>query len=299
MIAALPKNVVPADGGVVNALSIDVEDYYQVAAFSRHVDYDNWDAWNAGKSRVVANTHKLLDMFDEHGVKATFFVLGWVAERHPRLVGEIERRGHEIGCHGYSHRLIYQQSREVFRQETRRAMALLQDLAQTPVEGYRAASFSICRQSEWALDILHEAGFKYDSSIFPIRHDVYGMPEAPKAPYKINIRPGGQLVEFPMTTRNVMGWRMPVSGGGYFRLYPYSLTRSLLKAVNRRDEAPFMFYLHPWEIDPDQPRIPAGLFSRFRHYNNLGRCRGRLKKLLGDFSFSTVRDVLRRQALLN
>jgi hypothetical protein len=125
------------------------------------------------------------------------------------------------------------------------------------------------------------------------------MPEAPKAPYKINIRPGGQLVEFPMTTRNVMGWRMPVSGGGYFRLYPYSLTRSLLKAVNRRDEAPFMFYLHPWEIDPDQPRIPAGLFSRFRHYNNLGRCRGRLKKLLGDFSFSTVRDVLRRQALLN
>jgi polysaccharide deacetylase family protein (PEP-CTERM system associated) len=229
----------------------------------------------------------------------TFFVWGGGPHRPPRLVGEIERRGHEIGCHGYSHRLIYQQSREVFRQETRRAMALLQDLAQTPVEGYRAASFSICRQSEWALDILHEAGFKYDSSIFPIRHDVYGMPEAPKTPYKINIRPEGQLVEFPMTTRNVMVWRMPVSGGGYFRLYPYSLTRGLLKAVNRRDEAPFMFYLHPWEIDPDQPRIPAGLFSRFRHYNNLGRCRGRLKKLLGDFSFSTVRDVLRRQALLN
>lgn len=298
MIATLPKNVISA-GEIVNALSIDVEDYYQVAAFSRHVDYEDWDAWNAGQARVVANTLRILDLFDEYEVKATFFVLGWVAERYPQLVGEIERRGHEIGCHGYSHRLIYRQTREVFRQETLRAMGLLQDLAQTPVEGYRAASFSICRRSEWALDILHEAGFKYDSSIFPIRHDVYGMPEAPRVPYKINTRRGGQLVEFPMTTHKVMGWRMPVSGGGYFRLYPYSLTRCLLEATNRRDKVPFMFYLHPWEIDPDQPRIPAGLLSRFRHYNNLGRCRSRLKKLLGDFSFSTVRDVLRRQALLN
>lgn len=299
MIAALPKDVIAKSGKIVNALSIDVEDYYQVAAFSQHVNYDDWNDWNARNPRVVYNTNKILDIFDKHNVKGTFFVLGWVAERYPQLVKEIERRGHEIGCHGYSHRLIYKQTREVFRQETLRAMGFLQDLAQTSVEGYRAASFSICRQSEWALDILHEAGFKYDSSIFPIRHDVYGMPEAPRIPYRINTRRGGELVEFPMTTRRVMGWQMPVSGGGYFRLYPYCLTRYALQAINSQDEIPFMFYLHPWEVDPDQPRIPAGLLSRFRHYNNLSRCQSRLEKLLGDFSFSTVRDVLRRQALLS
>lgn len=297
MIAALPKDVMTGGGGVINALSIDVEDYFQVAAFSRHVGYEEWDAWDAEQSRVVLNTHKILDIFDRHRVKGTFFVLGWVAERHPDLVKEIERRGHEVGCHGYSHQLIYRQTRNVFRQETLRAMRLLQDLTQSPVEGYRAASFSICRQSEWALDILHEAGFKYDSSIFPIRHDLYGMPGAPRAPYGIKTR-RGKLVEFPMTTHRIMGWRMPVSGGGYFRLYPYCLTRYALRSVNKRDKSPFMFYLHPWEVDPEQPRIPAGLFSRFRHYNNLSRCQDRLEKLLEDFSFSTVGDVLRRKELL-
>ncbi|HEX7027649.1 MAG TPA: XrtA system polysaccharide deacetylase [Gammaproteobacteria bacterium] len=295
----LPKDVTSVCGETINALSIDVEDYFQVAAFSRHVGYEEWDAWNARYSRVVQNTRKILDIFDSRNVKGTFFVLGWVAERHPGLVKEIEKRGHEIGCHGYSHQLIYKQSRKVFRQETLRAMGLLQDLSQSPVEGYRAASFSICRRSEWALDILHEAGFKYDSSIFPIRHDLYGMPGAPRVPYRISTGCGGKLVEFPMTTHRIMGWRMPVSGGGYFRLFPYCLTRHALKTINKRDKVPFMFYLHPWEIDPEQPRIPAGLLSRFRHYNNLGRCRERLEKLLDDFTFSAVGDVLRRQALLN
>lgn len=288
----------PLNNAAVNALSIDVEDYFQVAAFSRHVSYDTWDAWNAGNSRVVNNTHKILDIFDNHNVKGTFFILGWVAERYPHLVKEIEQRGHEIACHGYSHQLIYRQPRKVFRQETLRAMGLLQDLAQSPVEGYRAASFSICRQSEWALDILHEAGFKYDSSIFPVRHDLYGMPGSPRTPYRISTLKGEELVEFPMTTHKVMGWMMPVSGGGYFRLYPYCLTRYALHAVNRKNKTPFMFYLHPWEVDPEQPRIPAGVLSRFRHYNNLSRCQRRLEKLLSDFLFSTVRDVLRRQALL-
>lgn len=298
MIASLPKDAMPVSGEIVNALSIDVEDYFQVAAFSRYIGYEEWDGWNARQSRVVHNTHKILDIFDSHAVKGTFFVLGWVAERYPGLVREIGKRGHEVACHGYSHQLIYKQSREVFRQETLRALALLQDLSQSPVEGYRAASFSICRRSKWALDILREAGFKYDSSIFPIRHDRYGMPGAPRAPYRINTR-CGKLVEFPMATHRIMGWQMPVSGGGYFRLYPYCLTRYALNSINRRDREPFMFYLHPWEVDPEQPRIPSGLLSRFRHYYNLSHCQGRLEKLLDDFSFSTVRDVLRRQALLS
>lgn len=299
MIAEVPKSMIDTGDKIINALSIDVEDYFQVAAFSRYIAFNDWDEWNARNPRVAHNTHKILDIFDNYGVKGTFFVLGWVAERYPQLVKEIAERGHEVGCHGYSHQLIYRQPRKIFRQETWRAMGILRDLSQSPVEGYRAASFSICKQSEWALDILSEAGFKYDSSIFPIRHDLYGMPDSPRSPYRISTGQGRELVEFPMSTHRVMGWQMPVSGGGYFRLFPYCFTRYALKTINRRDKTPFMFYLHPWEVDPEQPRIPAGLVSRFRHYNNLSRCQSRLEKLLADFTFTTVRDVLRRQALLN
>ncbi len=285
----------PVNHEVLNAMSIDVEDYYQVSAFAKSVDYSQW---SDREQRVERNTYELLDIFDRYRVKSTFFILGWVAERYKKLVQDIAAAGHEVACHGYSHQLIYKQTPEVFRDETVRAKKILEDVTQQPVDGYRAASFSIASQSLWALDILYEAGFKYDSSIFPVRHDRYGIPDSPVTPHKLTTPNGNKLVEFPMTTRNVFGWKMPVSGGGYFRLYPYWLTRNSLRAVNKAHSRAFMFYLHPWEIDPEQPKIEAGLFSRFRHYNNLKKCANRLERLLTDFQFSTVKNILQQQQLL-
>jgi polysaccharide deacetylase family protein (PEP-CTERM system associated) len=226
-------------------------------------------------------------------------VLGWVAERYPGLVREIARRGHEIACHGLSHRLVYEQSPQEFHAETLRAKALLEDVTGTAVLGYRAASYSIVRRSLWALDILVELGFAYDSSIFPVRHDRYGMPEAERMPHRLATPGGKAIVEWPLSTARIFGVKLPVAGGGYFRLLPYWLTRRGLRSINHREARPFIFYLHPWEIDPAQPRVAAGLLSRFRHYTNLDKCEARLRRLLQEFRFGTVRDGLAHLGLLS
>ena len=278
-----------------NALTVDVEDYFHVSAFAKSINHTDWDNHPL---RVEKNTHRLLDLFDESQVKATFFVLGWVADRNRNLVKEIAERGHEVACHGYSHQLIYNQTPEVFREETTRSKALLEDIVQEPVIGYRAASYSITQDSLWALDILAEAGFVYDSSIFPVRHDRYGMPDAKETPHLLKTPQGHSLVEFPLSTAKIFKYKLPVAGGGYFRLYPYTLTKAGLRQINRRQQ-PFIFYLHPWEIDPDQPRVEASWFSRFRHYNNLDKCESRLQRLLSDFEFGTVRNVLNTLGLID
>ena len=280
---------------IQNALTVDVEDYFHVSAFAGSIKLEDWDSHTL---RVEGNNRRLLDLFDQHNVKATFFVLGWVAERLPGLVQEIANRGHEVACHGYSHQLVYNQTPAVFREETLRSKKFLEDIIQAPVNGYRAASYSITERSRWALDILAEAGFVYDSSIFPIRHDRYGIPGSPEIPYTLGTPAGHTLVEFPLSTVKVFGYSLPVAGGGYFRLYPYALTRAGLGRINRQ-QRPFVFYLHPWEIDPDQPRISANWFSRFRHYNNLDKCESRLHKLVTDFRFETMWGVLRNLDLVD
>ncbi|MDN6320250.1 MAG: DUF3473 domain-containing protein [Marinobacter sp.] len=272
----------------LHAMSIDVEDYFHVAALSGVVNPDQWDSL---PSRVEQNTERLLELFEKHQVKVTFFVLGWVAERFPALIRKLSDQGHEIASHGYSHQLIYKQSQEVFREETIRSKALLEDITGQTVEGYRAASYSITRDSLWALDILSEAGFTWDSSIFPIRHDNYGIPDSPSAPYSIETASGAIIQEFPLTTAHILGLSVPAAGGGYFRQFPYPLFRYLFRNASGFGARPQVFYLHPWEIDPEQPRFnEASWFSRFRHYTNLNKCYSRLDRLLGDFRFGTVSE---------
>ena len=275
----------------VHALSIDVEDYFQVAAMAKVVKPEDWDTM---PSRVEHNTEALLQLFERKGVKATFFVLGWIAERYPQLIRRLADHGHEIASHGYSHQLIYNQTPEVFAEETRRSKTILEDIIQQPVTGYRAASYSITHRSLWALDILTDLGFTWDSSIFPIRHDNYGIPGSPRRPYLLQTNNGATLREFPLTTAQFMGLTIPAAGGGYFRQFPYPLFRHLFRQASQGDTVPQMFYLHPWEIDPDQPRFDtASWFSRFRHYTNLDRCYARLERLLDDFQFDTVSNSYR------
>jgi polysaccharide deacetylase family protein (PEP-CTERM system associated) len=274
---------------VHNALTVDVEDYFHVAAFSKQIDPATWDSFTL---RVERNTHRLLELFAEYNVKATFFVLGWVAERCPNLVRAIAEQGHEIACHGYSHQLIYTQSPVVFREETIRSKACLEQQAQCQVLGYRAASYSVTKKSLWALDILAELEFEYDSSIFPVRHDRYGIPGSPRWPYRLKTSNGNSLIEFPPSTLEIGGYTLPVGGGGYFRIYPYWLTRFALSYINQLEKKPFIFYLHPWEIDPEQPRINTGWLSTFRHYTNLSRCEKYVCRLLRDFQFTMVHEVL-------
>lgn len=271
-----------------NALTVDVEDYFHVAAFSKQIDPGTWDSFTL---RVERNTRQLLELFAEYNVKATFFVLGWVAERCPNLVRAIAEQGHEVACHGYSHQLIYTQAPAVFREETVRSKGCLEDQTQYPVTGYRAASYSITKKSLWALDVLSELGFSYDSSVFPVRHDRYGIPGSPRWPYRLKTSNGNSLIEFPPSTLKIGGYTLPVGGGGYFRIYPYWLTRFALSYINRVEKNPFIFYLHPWEVDPDQPRIQAGRLSTFRHYTNLKHCEGRFRRLLQDFYFVPVKEA--------
>jgi len=281
---------------VRNALTVDVEDYFHVAALAPNI---HRDSWTSRESRVVDNTQKLLAIFEQFDVRGTFFVLGWVAERYPQLVRDIAARGHEIACHGFSHRLVYEQTPEEFYVETLRAKKLLEDITGSAVIGYRAASYSIVRESLWALDILVELGFTYDSSIFPVRHDRYGIPNAERTPHRMSTPGGKSIVEWPLATAKILGFRLPVAGGGYFRLLPYWLSRWGLASINRRELRPFIFYLHPWEIDPEQPRVAASRLSRFRHYTNLGKCEERLRRLLGAFQFGTARDSLAQLGLLS
>jgi polysaccharide deacetylase family protein (PEP-CTERM system associated) len=279
---------------VVNAMTVDVEDYFHVSAFDGVVRRDRWDAY---ERRVTANTMRLLAAFDQAGVRATFFVLGWVAEREPSLVRAIVAEGHELASHGYAHRLIYEQERAAFREDVRHAKAVLEQIGGVAVRGYRAPSFSITPRSRWALEILIEEGYAYDASIFPIRHDRYGMPGAPRHPY-VERAGGRSIAEAPATTVAFGPMTLPAAGGGYFRLFPYAFTRWAIRRVNEQDQVPAIFYLHPWEVDPSQPRINAGRISRFRHYTNIRRTEPRLRRLLNDFAFAPLGDVLEGLQLL-
>jgi polysaccharide deacetylase family protein (PEP-CTERM system associated) len=286
-MSAAPPDTPP----VLNAFTIDVEDYFHVYGFADVIPRASWEGLT---SRVEANTERILERLAARRAFGTFFVLGWVARRHPGLVRRIAAAGHEIASHGMDHALVYHQTPEVFRRETRDSKALLEDVLQAPVLGYRASTYSIIPRSLWALDILAEEGFAYDSSIFPIRHDRYGIPHSPRWPYRIRCAGGRSLVEFPLSTYKVLGYHLPVSGGGYFRIFPYGLTSFALSRVNAYHR-PFIFYLHPWEIDPEQPRVEgAGRVQTWRHRFNLDRCEDRLVRLLDRFPFGTVRDVLAR-----
>jgi polysaccharide deacetylase family protein (PEP-CTERM system associated) len=287
--------VTGATSPIINAMTVDVEDYFHVAALAKSIDRSKWDSM---EYRAEASTRLLLDLFDESKIRATFFVLGGVARRSPELIREIAGRGHEVASHGMSHKLVFNQTPEEFASETYESKALLEDIIGASVLGYRASTYSITNRSLWALDILNEAGFAYDSSIFPIRHDVYGIPDASQVPSRIATPKGASIVEFPMSTAPMFGTRIPVSGGGYFRLLPYWLTRTGLRKLNLELSRPFIFYLHPWAVDPWQPRVKAGWKSRLRHYTNLDRCEARLRRLIGEFRFGRVRDVLSDAALL-
>lgn len=275
---------------VVNAMTVDVEDYFHASAFDRIVPRPSWPARD---SRVVPNTERLLECFDRAGIHATFFMLGWVAERYPQLVRDIAAGGHELASHGFHHQLIYLLTPDQFREDVRRAKATIEDAAGCEVRGYRAPSFSVVRESLWALDVLIQEGHRYDASIFPIRHDRYGIAGAPRHAHRID-RPAGSIMEVPASTVRVGGHNLPIAGGGYFRLMPYAWTRWGIARVNRAGE-PAVFYIHPWEIDPDQPRLPVDRITRLRHYGGLHKTLARLDMLCNEFAFDTVSAMLATQ----
>jgi polysaccharide deacetylase family protein (PEP-CTERM system associated) len=280
--AALPLQ--QANGRVVNAMTCDVEDYFQVSAFAPFIPRDSW---HARECRVEANMERVLSLFGEAGIKATFFTLGWIAERYPHVVRAIVDGGHELASHGYSHLRASEQARAEFSQDIRRAKRTLEDIGGQEVVGYRAPSFSIGEDNLWALDALLEAGYRYSSSIYPISHDHYGMPAAPRFAFYPK-GPDG-LLEVPITTVRLMQRNLPAGGGGYFRLLPYSLSRWMMERVNKVDRESAIFYFHPWEMDPGQPR-PGGLSAkaRFRHYINIGRMEDRVRQLTRDFAWDRM-----------
>jgi len=269
---------------MLNALSIDVEDYFHVEAFAAQVYPHEWQTF---ESRVEKNLDIILGILSRYRVQATFFVLGWVAELNPQLVRKIAAGGHEIGCHGYAHQHIRRQTPKQFRDDIRKAHQCLMDQAQKTVACYRAPSFSITTSTIWALEILAEEGFKIDSSIFPVRHDLYGIPDAERFPHWRN-----GILEFPPTTIRRANNNFGVAGGGYLRLLPYRFTRWAIRDINEREGQPAMVYFHPWEIDPHQPRISGPLKSRLRHYTNLSGMQRKIERLIQDFRFSTVSDAL-------
>jgi len=275
----------PTPGALVNALTVDVEDYFQVSALAPHIDRTSWDSIPC---RVEANVDRILGLLERYRARATFFTLGWVAERHPSVVRNIVAGGHELASHGFGHLRVTEQTRAEFEADITRAKGLLEDLAGREVIGYRAPSFSIGTQNLWAFDSIAKAGYRYSSSVYPVRHDHYGMPDAPRFPYRVH----NGLLEIPITTTRVWGHNLPAGGGGYFRLAPYPLSRWAISRVNITDRKPAIFYVHPWEIDAAQPRVPGvGLKTRFRHYINLHRTESRLVQLLADFRWDTIRNV--------
>jgi len=283
MTGRLVESGFDSRGGVINAMTVDVEDYFQVYAFERHIRREAWDRLEC---RVEANIERILALFDAHGVRATFFMLGWLAERYPRMVRRIVEAGHELASHGYAHVQATRQLPEEFRDDVSRTKKLLEDIGGCAVRGYRAASYSIGSKNLWALDILGESGYQYSSSIYPIRHDFYGMPEAPRFAFRYG---NSGLLEIPVTTVELFEHKLPCGGGGYFRLFPYVLSRWAMRRVNRRDGQSCVFYFHPWEIDPLQPRQPnLDLKTRFRHYLNLERMERRLVRLLQDFRWDRM-----------
>ena len=271
---------------VRNAMTVDVEDYFQVSAFESHVDKASWQEW---PSRVEGNTLRILDLFATHRIRGTFFILGWVAERYPNLITRIVSDGHEVASHGWEHIRVNTQAPAAFRSDVDRTRKLLQDLSGEPVLGYRAASYSIGANESWAWEQLAEAGHRYSSSIVPIRHDLYGIPDAPRFPFEAA---QGGLLEIPITTVSLAGHNVNCGGGGWFRLFPYVFSKWALSHVNQVDREAGIFYFHPWEIDPDQPRPKSlGLKTRFRHYLNLNRTYGRLDRLLADFSWGRMDEI--------
>jgi polysaccharide deacetylase family protein (PEP-CTERM system associated) len=273
---------------MLNALTIDVEDYFQVSAFEHHVARSEW---GAHESRVSRNTDRLLEIFSEAGTTGTFFVLGWVAERFPSVVRRISQAGHELASHGHMHELVYSKTPAAFRDDLKRAKEAIESAGGQRVVGYRAPSFSITDKSLWALDVLVSEGYTYDASIYPIRHDRYGIPGWPREIQRVT-RPGGSIWELPGSTVRWAGLNLPIGGGGYFRLLPYAWTRRGIHLRNTAERAPAIFYLHPWEIDPGQPRLGIRGLSRFRHYTNLDKTEDRLRRLLREFSFGTISQVL-------
>jgi polysaccharide deacetylase family protein (PEP-CTERM system associated) len=272
-------------GQIVNALTVDVEDYFQVSALAPHIPRSTWDSIDC---RIEGNVDRLLARFEEHHAKATFFTLGWIARRYPHLVRRIVDAGHELASHGYAHLRASEQTRAEFLEDIGTAKKILEDIAGTPVLGYRAPSFSIGASNLWAFDCLGSAGYRYSSSVYPVAHDHYGMPDAPRFPYAA--RPG--LTEIPITTVRALGRNLPAGGGGYFRFAPYGLSRWAIRTFNEVEGKPAIFYMHPWEIDPDQPRIDGvSLKTRFRHYVNLHRTEQRLCRLLRDFRWGRVDEV--------
>lgn len=274
---------------ITNALTVDVEDYFQVSAFAPYIQRNDWELQ---ESRVERNVQRILDLLSKTDVKATFFTLGWIAERYPVLVRDIVDGGHELASHGYGHERVSDLCESSFFDDIYRAKLLLEDISGVEVKGYRAPSFSIGACNLWALDALQNAGYRYSSSIYPILHDHYGMPDAPRFAHRI--RDG--LIEVPPTTLRVFNRNLPSSGGGYFRLVPYSISRWMLRRVNIQDDLPAVFYFHPWEIDPDQPRVPGINFkTRFRHYVNINRMEQRLSCLLSDFLWGRMDDIFLSQ----
>ncbi len=273
---------------MVNVLTIDVEEYFHVANFESVIGIEQWEHCD---SRVERSTDFILDLLDEENVKATFFILGWVADRHRLMVRRIHSRGHEVASHGYLHRRIYTLNPNEFRDDTLQSKSVLEDITGEEVSGYRAASCSITANSMWAIDILIEAGFKYDSSIFPIWHDRYGIPGHDRFVHSLKGTNGGEITEIPFSTISVGGSNFPVAGGGYFRLFPYFVTKRAIRHINKNENQPVNVYFHPWEIDPGQPRIKVGLLSSLRHYANLSQMEKKLRRLLSDFSFAPVKEV--------
>jgi polysaccharide deacetylase family protein (PEP-CTERM system associated) len=276
---------------VVDALSVDLEDYYQVEAFASTVPRSSWPEF---QPRVDENTCRVLELFARHKVKGTFFVLGWIAERNPSLIRQIVGAGHEIACHGYDHQRVTSLNRDEFRADLRRARNTIEDACGVRVIGYRAPTFSITRRNLWALEVLAEEGFLYDSSIFPIRHDNYGVPDAPRFSHRRNLACGLSIFEFPISTVRIAGINLPATGGGYLRLLPMTYMRWAIDRIHKRDRQSVILYFHPWEIDPQQPRLQAGWKSRFRHYFNLGKTADRLSALLSNGRFEPMINLTKR-----
>jgi polysaccharide deacetylase family protein (PEP-CTERM system associated) len=278
---------------IANMMTVDVEDYFQVSGFESVVPRTSWSSF---ETRVEASTDRVLGLLADANVRGTFFVLGWVAEHHPQVVRRIAAQGHALASHSYWHRLVYNLTAEEFREDLRRAKGAIESVSGTLVRGFRAPSFSVTERSLWALDVLIEEGYEYDASIFPIRHDRYGIPSAPRLPHVVR-RSGGTLVEVPGTAIRIHGTSTPL-GGGYFRLFPYAWTRTAVRRANDIERQPVMFYIHPWEFDPEQPRVPAVPFlNRLRHYNQLASTTSRFQRLLKDFRFSSIEDVVLRDPL--
>jgi polysaccharide deacetylase family protein (PEP-CTERM system associated) len=277
---------------IKNAMTVDVEDYFQVSAFEAHIPKNQWDSL---PHRVEQNTNRVLDIFAAHDVKATFFTLGWVAERFPDLIKRIVKEGHELACHGYEHIRVTEQTPDQFRVDISKTKKILEELGSCEIKGYRAASYSICKTNLWALDILQEEGFQYSSSIYPVKHDLYGIPDAPRFMYEpIN---GSDFKEIPITTLRFGEKNIPCGGGGFFRFYPYAFSKWAFNRVNNQEKEAGLFYFHPWEIDPEQPRQTGlSLKTRFRHYLNLNRMENRLENLLNDFEWDTMDNVFLNKA---